>query len=729
MRVHLAEDPGGRALRRASRIALILPLTLYAAMHLPFINEGALLAAFACLSQTLFADFGGSLKRRFISYLATTAAGVPLIIVGTLASPYLVASVLAAFVVAMIVGLLGVLRGVVASAQTVLLLSLVLALTAVRPGTMWPSVAAWVFGGLVAAIASVTVWPVRTVRPIRNGIAAIFDEIADACDARWITQDADALAAARDAATAALADLHAKYDGNLMRPSGATDADEALSELVDEAGRLRYLQRWQDVSGGPDEHLHRIMASECRQVTASLRACAARLRGSRSPLSSQALLDLRIKNLDDVSQWFADHQETANTTHLREQLDDAFPLRITTVVTSHITDASIRIERHPGDQLAVLPGDQETGALLSRWNRLRPHLSWDSPWFRNAARTAVALAISVAVAKSVSLEHPFWIVLGTLSALRFDAMGTGRQAWQALVGTTVGVAISAVVLTIVGQDPLVWWALLPIAVFIAGYTPGTMSFAVGQAAFSFVVIVLFSIIAPSGLDLAEARWFDVALGLLISLLVSLLMWPRGVVETLFKRMSEAMTAATDFYVATTDWMAGGAIDDRLLQEFRKGSRQAIDRAREAVDLSIAQRPPQVMALQRWTALSNTIRHVDFAARLAPQGRESVLRRGGNDVVPGPLVGPLLACSNDLRDRLTQAMAQWNTSSTTPYSTDLPTFTQADSVQALRAAVDAYLTTPSDWAGAGPDPRPAIITWLADWAALFDQSAQIIAKQS
>lgn len=723
--MHLGKDPGGRALRRASRIAVILPLTLFTAMNLPFINEGALLAAFACLSQTLFADFGGSLRRRFLSYLATTATGVPLIIIGTLASSSLTASVIVAFVVALLVGLLGVLRGVVAAAQTVLLLSLVLALTAVNPDTMWPSAAAWVFGGVVAAVASVALWPVHWVKPIRNGIADILTAIADACDARWITGDTKALAAARASSTNALAELHAKYDGNLIRPSGATDSDEALSELVDEAGRLRYLQRWQDVSTNHDEQLRRIMATECQQVTRSLRACAARLRGSREPLSSQDLFDLRITNLDEMSQWFADHRQTADATHLREQLDDAFPLRITTVVTSQVTDATIRVEPHAHDELAVVPGD-EAGRRRSRWSQISPHLNWDSPWFRNAARTAVALAISVAVAKSVSLEHPFWIVLGTLSALRFDAMGTGRQAWQALVGTTVGVAISAGVLALVGQNEAIWWALLPVAVFIAGYTPGTMSVAVGQAAFSFVVIVLFSIITPSGLDLAKARWFDVALGLLISLLVSLLMWPRGVVETLLKRMTEAMTAATDYYVATTDWMAEGAIDDRLLRGFGQRSRQAIDRAREALDLSFAQRPPQVQELQRWTALSNTIRHVDFAARLAPQARDNVAQHDGQDVVPAPLVGPLLACSNDLRDRLTDALTQWASQAPQEFSPELPQFTQAASVLALRAAIDQYLAAPSDWSGTGPDPRPAIMTWLADWAALFDQSAQVLA---
>lgn len=717
-------------MRRAARAAIILPATLFAAMQIPWLEGGSLLAAFSCLAQTLFADFGGPLKRRFIAYVATTAAGVPLIIVGALAGTNVYASVAAAFIVAMVVGLLAVLRGVVAAAQTVLLLALVLALTAVSPEHLWPSALSWVFGGLVAATAAVTMWPLMTAMPIRRGIADVLAAIADACEARWVSHDGAALSAARKGSTEALAALHEKYDGNLLRPSGVTDADRALAELVDEAGRLRYLQRWEDVSGDHDPHLRQIMARECERVVASLRACAERLRGSHKPLSSQPLFDLRTKNLDEMSQWLEDHRETRDSTHLREQLDDAFPLRITTLVATRITDLTIMAGPERGDELATIPGEQRPATLRpsSRRQRLQSQLSWESPWFRNSVRTAVGLAISVGVAKSVSLEHPFWIVLGTLSALRFDALGTGRRAWQALLGTTLGVAFSAVVLTVVGSNEGVWWALLPVAVFAAAYTPGTTSFLLGQAAFSFVVIVLFSIIEPSGRSLAEARWFDVVLGLGISLLVSVLIWPRGVVDTLYRRLQQAMADACDFYVATTDWLADGAIDGRLLHGFNQRSQQSLDIARETVDLAIAQRPPQAIAVQQWTAIANTIRHVDFAARLAPPARETVARRGDDRPIPMPLVGPLLACTNDVRDRLTAAAETW---SSVPdpqvYDSSLPDFTTADSVLTLRSAIDTYLQQPSDWTGTGPDPRPAIVTWLADWTALFDRSAQVLGR--
>lgn len=699
---------------------MILPVTLFTALQIPFLRDGALLAAFACLSQTLFADFGGSLRRRFTSYLVTTAVGVPLILVGVWASGSLIASVIAAFVVALLVGLIAVLRGPVAAAQTVLLLAVVLALTAVSPDVLVPSVAGWVYGGVIAAVAAVALWPLQATLPVRNGLAGVLDALADACDARWLDNDPEALTQARSGATSALTTLHARYDGNLLRPSGATEADRALAELVDEVGRLRYLQRWDDVSPARDPHMQHLMATECARVTAVLRACRDRLAGSRQTWSTPSLTDLRAQTLDDMSQWVQDHRETTDTTHLRQQLDDAFPLRITTLITSRIMDLTLTVAPEKGDPR---PSDLPS---VSGWDRIRAHLSWDSPWLRNALRTAVALAISVGVAKSVSLEHPFWIVLGTLSALRFDAMGTGRQAWQALVGTTVGVAISAGVLTVVGDQPLVWWLLLPVTLFVAGYTPGTTSFAVGQAAFTLTVIVLFSIIAPDGVKLAEARWVDVVLGLVISLLVSAMIWPRGVVETLYKRMREAMTNACDFYVASSDWLAGGAIDDRLLQQFELRSRQSLDRAREVLDLSIAQRPPKSFAPQRWTAMANTVRHVDYAGRLAPLARENVHLRGQARTIPMPLVGPLLACTADVRALLTEATAVWaNQADPSEFDADLPAFRTAESVVILRAAIDDYLRLPADWDGAGPDPRPTMVTWLTDWCALFDHSAHLL----
>src|SRR6202007_711041 len=66
-----------------------------------------------------------------------------------------------------------------------------------------------------------------------------------------------------------------------------------------------------------------------------------------------------------------------------------------------------------------------------------------SVWFRNSVRGAVGLAIAVFIAQRSGLQHSFWVVLGTLSVLRSNALGTGWSIVSALGGTAGGVVVGA----------------------------------------------------------------------------------------------------------------------------------------------------------------------------------------------------------------------------------------------------------------------------------------------
>ena len=74
------------------------------------------------------------------------------------------------------------------------------------------------------------------------------------------------------------------------------------------------------------------------------------------------------------------------------------------------------------------------------------HADYRSVWFRNSVRGAVGLAIAVFIAQKSGLQHSFWVVLGTLSVLRSNALGTGRSVLSALAGTAVGIVIGAAIL-------------------------------------------------------------------------------------------------------------------------------------------------------------------------------------------------------------------------------------------------------------------------------------------
>ena len=171
----------------------------------------------------------------------------------------------------------------------------------------------------------------------------------------------------------------------------------------------------------------------------------------------------------------------------------------------------------------------------------RYHLSWRSVWFHNSLRGAFGLALAVLVAQLLDVQHGFWVGLGTLSVLRTTASNTGSTAVRAVVGTAVGVIVSAPILILLGDGPGLWVALA-IGMFLAGFATAALPLPVGQGAFSAAVLVLFALLAPGSPPIGLIRIEDVALGAITGVVVGLLLWPRGAAAEIRRAMAEAYRA-------------------------------------------------------------------------------------------------------------------------------------------------------------------------------------------
>ena len=171
-------------------------------------------------------------------------------------------------------------------------------------------------------------------------------------------------------------------------------------------------------------------------------------------------------------------------------------------------------------------------------------------------RGAVALAAAVLVADLTDVQHGFWVVLGTLSVLRTNAAATGATVLRALAGTVVGFAVGSALMLAIGTNPTTLWIVLPIAVLVAAYTPGTAPFAVGQAAFTVTVIVLFNLLVPAGWKVGLVRVQDVVIGCAVSLVVGLLFWPRGASAAVGDDLADAFRAGAAYLTQAVDWSLG-----------------------------------------------------------------------------------------------------------------------------------------------------------------------------
>ncbi len=195
------------------------------------------------------------------------------------------------------------------------------------------------------------------------------------------------------------------------------------------------------------------------------------------------------------------------------------------------------------------------GPFAAARQRAAAHLQPHSVWLHNSVRGAAGLGLAVLVANLSGVQHSFWVVLGTLSVLRSNALSTGQNIVRAVLGTGAGVVVGAVLLTVVGTNPAVLWLLLPPAILLAGVAPAVISFEAGQAAFTLTLVILFNIIQPAGWRVGLLRVEDIVLGCAVSLVVGMLFWPRGARAELRTALAEAYAGSARYLASAVEFEA------------------------------------------------------------------------------------------------------------------------------------------------------------------------------
>jgi hypothetical protein len=196
------------------------------------------------------------------------------------------------------------------------------------------------------------------------------------------------------------------------------------------------------------------------------------------------------------------------------------------------------------------------GPLATAQERAGAHVERGSLWLQNSVRGAVGLGIAVYIANRTGVQHAFWVVLGTLSVLRSNALSTGENVVRGLIGTVAGLVVGGVLVELIGTNTTLLWFLLPIAVLFAGFAPAAISFAAGQAAFSVTLLILFNILAPEGWKIGLVRIEDIAIGSAVSLAVGLLFWPRGAGAALGRALADAYTDSAAYLASAVRFGIG-----------------------------------------------------------------------------------------------------------------------------------------------------------------------------
>ena len=635
-----AQDPGGLAVKRSVRAAVVVPL-VFGLTHVLFANaQISLFGAFGSFALLLLVSFPGRPRTCLLSYLGLFVLGSCFIALGTVVSTHKVAAIATMAVVGFGVLFAGIVSPQAASASTAALLVFVLPVAVAEPvAAVGPRLLGWTIAGAFCIPACLLIWPAPWHDNLRRHLSATMSAVG-----RQVSSVADGRPdpALQAEVTSELTQLRDQFAGTPYPPTGAAAGAGALAKLV---GRVEWVASNAALLSDETASLELWSVRTVVGAVAETLRCSASLicddtghpvddpaQVSEVQESTRRLDQLIANELDDEVSLLldpiadppgpvpvtTDTQTVSDHGGIASLLDPAFRARAVGIGTEMMADAVLEAAS------AQAVGDRRLGTnpashQQSLWSRLVSHVSFRSVWFRNAVRGGAGLALAVAVVEVTNVEHGFWVVLGTLSVLRSNALGTGATALRAIGGTAVGFIVGSAIMVGVANHTVLLWVLLPLAVLVAGVVPSMISFTAGQAGFTLVVIILFNIIDPIGWKVGLTRIEDVAMGCAVSIVVGLLFWPRGATAALGRALSDAFVASSGYLAdAVSRLTTTGHLIDTVPGQ--RASHRAYLRMDDAFRQFLAERGAKVVSVDTVANLftgSNRIRLAAFTLAALP----------------------------------------------------------------------------------------------------------------
>ena len=527
----------------------------------------ATFAAFGSFATLVLASFAGTWRDKLLAHLALALTGSVLLTIATIVSSSTALAAIVTVPATFVVFFAGVTGPNAASGVTGALLAWVLPAASAGTVSVIPD---RLIGWWMASVCGTALVLLFSPRPsggnqLSAAASTLAERLADVLDAALRGGPTKDDLAAMVAATHSLI---AGFTSTPYRPTGLGATDQALANCVEllewtEALVADAVEEQHDLRNAPTPDLELIAVS-----SSVLRDTASLLAGGDGRPDVDELERCRAAVLAQINKSIPRPGERANfrqaaqiSFHANAVAVAVLGVAYETMVASRLADPewleARRARWYTGSNAAARTVQRVSSVATAAYT----HASLRSVWFVNSLRGAVALAVAVAVADVTTVQHGFWVVLGTLSVLRTNASATGATALRAIAGTAIGFVIGGALVLAIGSDETALWIVFPFAVLVAAYAPGTAPFAVGQAAFTVLIAILFNLIVPVGWKVGVVRIEDVALGCLVSAVIGTLFWPRGISSVVGDDLADAFRVGASYLTEAVQWATGTRRDE------------------------------------------------------------------------------------------------------------------------------------------------------------------------
>jgi uncharacterized membrane protein YccC len=550
------------------------------------------------------ADPGGPRTTRARVLLLFAVAGAPLIAVFETLAPS--AGLATAALVAVAFGM-SLLRAVGGSAATLgTFLTMIVAISASR-ARLSPlgDAAGFSVGAALALFVSSIVWPVWTHLPVRRAVAAVYEELA-----AYLDTALQAAAAPHGAETpwaelasshhrrirAAIEEARAVALAGRQRRQGETRFGGNVRALLGVA-ELQFpvfssiviaVESHADPSPGQAARLSALAATD-HAVAAALGSPDMRRRVTRLPPKARAAS--RPPEASSTMERLVERLERGGD--LVRDLLEALAFGVEDAGAARASSDAPRSTPPPASRTGSMA--PRAAGMAAQLRALRDALSWRSPFFQHALRTALAAGTASLLGELLSRSRVYWVTLTTLAILQPYPGATVKRAGERVAGTVFGCIVALAITTTV-RSPLVLSALLvPLSVAAVATRPRSYRL------FTFFLTPLFVIITDPAHDwrTAALRAGDAVLGGAVAMLFGVLVAP-----------ASERTRAPDAIVAMLSTLGeyAAAVFASLRDPTPPGDAAKVAAARRSLGIALG---AAETSLERW--LAEPLRDHAFAA--------------------------------------------------------------------------------------------------------------------
>ncbi len=435
-------------------------------------------------------------------------------------------------------------------------------------------------GGVLQAIFSVALWPVRRYLPESRALAVLYAELARNAASSASASEAPAATEPILTARAALGSLDSARSLEAERYLALFSQAERMRLALLTLGRLHVRIGREPGTGDDTATLNRARELAARVLNSISAALAAGVKGDPHPECLRELGEL-AERLRAPHGGHASTALSVTRADARRQLD-ALRGQLASAVelAAHTSQSGTReFDRHEAAQPWSL-------RLAGVFAVLRANLTLDSAAFRHALRLAVCVVIAETVARSTSLHRAYWAPMTVAIVLKPDFTTTFSRGVLRLAGTFTGLALATALFHALSPTPAMQVVFIGAFMFLMRWA-GPANYGVLVTALTALVVLLFASTGVAPAELIAARALFTVIGGAIAL-TAYRVWPTWERTQVPEALARLLDAYRAYFQAVRDaYLRPGLEQDPAFALRLDQARQACRLARTTVEASVA----------------------------------------------------------------------------------------------------------------------------------------------